>query len=254
MADYRVIACEVFEQEILNGLHLPPEKCIFLAQGLHRTPDLLKTELQKQIDLLDEQGGVDCIYLGYGLCGNGVAGVCSRVSKLVIPDSEDCIPVLHGLSCAGGRQAVDRTMSYYLSAGWIAYGSDAWKEYQRCLAIFDHETAYWCTKEMIKHYRKFTLIDTGIPSYPEDQAYTRRISEFFSMEYGEVKGSLDWLESLFHGEAAYNVMVEPGTPLEVKMFTVGNSAARDRELPEAAETRGGGLEDEGVSRKIYSAK
>lgn len=238
MADYRVIACEVFEQEILNGLHLSPKKCIFLPQGLHRTPDLLKTELQKQIDLLDGQGGVDCIYLGYGLCGNGVAGVRSRRSKLAIPDSEDCIPVLHGLRCARGRQPVERTMSYYLSAGWIAYGSDGWKEYQRCLDLFDQETAYWCTKEMIKHYRKFTLIDTGMSTYPEDQAYTRKISGFFSMEYDEVKGSLDWLESLLKGETAFNVLVEPGTALEVKMFTVGNSAASDRKPTETLETRG----------------
>ncbi|MDA8228001.1 MAG: DUF1638 domain-containing protein [Desulfitobacterium hafniense] len=220
----RIIACEVFKDELLKGLKLPEEKCIFLPQGLHRTPEVLNQELQKQIALLDLEGKTDCIYLGYGLCGNGLAGICSRRSRLVVPNSEDCIPVLHGLKYAVESEKINRTSSYYLSSGWIAYGSDAWKEYQRCLEIFDHETSYWCTKEMIKNYQRFTLINNGMPSYPRDLEYTRKMTEFYGMEYEEVQGSLDWLHSLFREEknSLFHVVVEPGESLQAKMFACVN--------------------------------
>lgn len=168
MQEKNIIACEVFKEELLRGLKVPQENCVFLPQGLHRTPDLLNKELQMQIDLLDEEGKTEHIYIGYGSCGNGVVGVRFRRSRLVIPNSEDCIPILRGLNYAGNGRKINRTTSYYLSPGWITYGSDAWKEYQRCLEIFDQETAYWCTKEMIKNYRDFTLIDNGMPSYQDD--------------------------------------------------------------------------------------
>lgn len=196
MQNGKVIACEVFKEEFLLGLQIPPENCIFLPQELHRTPDLLKVKLQEQIDLLDQQGDLDCIYLGYGLCGNGVTGVKSSHSKIVIPNSEDCICVLLGLRHFGKCQ-INRTISYFLSTGWIAFGSDGWKEYQRCLGLFDHETAYWCIKEMIKHYEKFILINNGMESYHRDRVYAQKVSEFFNLGYEEVEGSVDWLASLF---------------------------------------------------------
>ncbi len=227
MADYRVIACEVFKEELLLGLSVPAEKCLFLPQGLHRTPDQLGVELQKAIDQLDEEGGIDRIYLGYGLCGNGVAGVKSCRSRLVIPDSEDCIPVLHGLPGVGQGRAIDRITSYYLSHGWIAYGKDGWKEYERCLTIFDQETAYWCVKEMLKHYKRFTLIDTGMLSHAEDQAYTHKVSTFFGLEDGETQGSLDWLESLLREDPAFNLTVLPGVALETRLFAVNRESGGD---------------------------
>lgn len=181
----KIIACEVFKEEILRGLKIPSENCIFLPQELHRTPELLKNELQKQIDLLDQQGDLDCIYLGYGLCGNGVVGVKSSRSEIVIPNSMDCISILMGIQYSSNCK-VDRTTSYFFSSGWIAFGSDAWKEYQRCLELFDHETSYWCTKEMIKYYETLILINNGMDSYQEDKVFVQMVSEFFSLNYKEV--------------------------------------------------------------------
>lgn len=221
MQKEKVIACEVFKEEFLRGLKIPQEKCIFLPQELHRTPDQLKEELQKQIDLLDQQGDLDCIYLGYGLCGNGVAGVKSKKSKIVIPNSEDCIAVLLGLRHSSKCQ-INRTSSYFFSSGWIAFGSDGWKEYGRCLDIFDHETAFWCTKEMIKHYEKFILINNGMESYHEDKAYVQMVSKFFSLHYEEVEGSVDWLASMFEDvELDSKIIVEPGISIQSTMFTCG---------------------------------
>lgn len=221
MQKERIIACEVFKEELLKGLKIPRDNCIFLPQELHRTPELLKHELQKQIDLLDDQGDLDCIYLGYGLCGNGVAGIKSARSKIVIPNSEDCIAVLLGLPHSS-QCKIKRTTSYFLSSGWIAFGSDGWKEYQRCLELFGHETAYWCTKEMIKYYETFILINNGMASYQEDKIYVQKVSEFFGLNYQEVEGSMDWLTSMFEDKQSnYKITVEPGIPIQSNMFTCG---------------------------------
>ncbi|HBV86132.1 MAG TPA: hypothetical protein DEF42_05655 [Desulfosporosinus sp.] len=222
MQKNKIIACEVFKEELLKGLEISLETCIFLPQELHRTPDLLKVELQKQIDLLDQQGDLDCIYLGYGLCGNGVVGLKSSQSKIIIPKSEDCISVLLGLRHAS-KCHVNRTTSYFLSAGWIAYGSDGWKEYQRCLELFDHETAYWCIKEMIKYYETFILINNGMASYLNDQVYVQKMSKFFGLNYEEVEGSLDWLASMFKDvNSDTKILVEPGISIQSNMFTCGD--------------------------------
>lgn len=217
----KIIACEVFKEEFLKGLKMPSENCIFLPQELHRTPELLKNELQKQIDLLDQQGDLDCIYLGYGLCGNGVVGVKSIRSKIIIPNSMDCISVLMGFQCSTNCKVV-RTTSYFFSSGWIAFGSDAWKEYQRCLKLFDHDTSYWCSKEMIKHYETFILINNGMASYFEDKAYVQKISKFFGVSYHEVLGTLDWLASMFEDEdSKFKIIVKPGISIRSNMFTCG---------------------------------
>jgi len=223
MQKQMIIACEVFKEEFLRGLKIPRENCIFLPQVLHRTPELLKLELQKQIDLLDQQGDLDCIYLGYGLCGNGVAGVKSIRSKIVIPNSEDCIGVLLGQRNSS-QCNINKTTSYFLSSGWIAFGSDGWKEYQRCLELFDPETAYWCTKEMIKYYETFVLINNGMASYQEDRVYAQKVSQFFGLNYEEVEGSLDWLTSMFEDEESNSkIMVEPGIPIQSNMFSCGTN-------------------------------
>lgn len=221
MQKEKIIACEVFKEEFLMGLKIPRENCIFLPQELHRTPDLLKDELQKQIDLLDQQGDLDCIYLGYGLCGNGVVGVKSSRSRIVIPNSEDCISVLMGLRHFN-KCLVDKTASYFLSSGWIAFGSDGWKEYQRCLGLFDHDTSYWVTKEMIKHYEKFVLINNGMGSYIEDKVYVEMVSQFFGLQFEEVEGSTDWLASMFEDtELNSQIIVEPGVSIQSTMFSCG---------------------------------
>ena len=42
------------------------------------------------------EGVYDAILLGYGLCGNGLAGVTARHTRLVLPRAHDCIGILMG--------------------------------------------------------------------------------------------------------------------------------------------------------------
>ncbi|MFZ5648279.1 MAG: DUF1638 domain-containing protein [Bacillota bacterium] len=218
--DCAIISCEVFRPELRHLTGEQPDRCYFLPQGLHRHPQVLRRTLQGIIDGLDANGRVDTILLAYGLCGNGLDGIRSKKSRLLVPHCEDCIPVLHGLSSFGDPGRIDKTGTYYLSPGWIRYGSDAYREYRRCLSFLDNEEAFWVTREMIKSYSRFALIDTGLDSLEDDRAYARMVAAFFGLDYLEVRGSLDWLAGLLEkpvSDPRY-VRAGPGEELTGEMF------------------------------------
>ena len=60
--------------------------------------------------------------LGYGLCGNGLAGVEARTKPLVLPRAHDCITLLMGSRQAFDRYFSEHTGVYYRSAGWVERG------------------------------------------------------------------------------------------------------------------------------------
>ena len=75
-----LIACEVLRQELSAAM----EPCghtffpVWMRQGLHDTPDLLRAQVQTEIARLEQaEPPLDAILLGYGLCGGGTAGLCA---------------------------------------------------------------------------------------------------------------------------------------------------------------------------------
>ena len=216
-----IISCEVFRPELQHLMGHNADRCYFLPQGLHRHPLILRSTLQGMIDGLDANGGVDTILLAYGLCGNGLDGIRSKKSRLIVPNCEDCIPILHGLSVFGNPGKIDKTGTYYFSPGWIRYGSDAYKEYSRCLSFLDKDEAFWVTREMIKSYSSFALIDTGLDLMEGDRAYARMVADFFGLDYLEIRGSADWLAGLL--EKPFNhpgfIQTEPGGELAARVFS-----------------------------------
>ncbi len=210
-----VIACQTVEAE-LRPLLPPGTTFVVLEQGLHRTPEKLRVSLQKEIDALE----VDEILLGYGLCGNGVAGLRSSCARLVVPRVDDCISLLLG-SLERYKEEFDREPgTYWFSLGWIDHSQDPYKEYQRCVDKYGEETARWVAHEMMKGYRRTALIDTGVcPADPLRQ-YVRQFAEFFGLSYDETTGTNDLLRELMSQERRDDrfVVVEPGQPITVDMF------------------------------------
>ena len=92
------------------------------AKGLHDFgAKAMRREIQARIDAADA-GPCEAVALGYGLCGNGLAGVEARTKPLVLPRAHDCITLL-----MGSRQTFDyyfgeHTGVYYRSAGWVERG------------------------------------------------------------------------------------------------------------------------------------
>lgn len=118
-----IIACEVFRPELE---HLTKNaKCVpvvtYLKQGLHDTPDLLRKELQENINAIEEEYAPSKIFLAYGFCGRGLYGITSKKACLIIPKVHDCIPVLLGDGPDKELRPEEYSKTYWLSAGWIKY-------------------------------------------------------------------------------------------------------------------------------------
>ncbi|MGO8695791.1 MAG: DUF1638 domain-containing protein [Rectinemataceae bacterium] len=125
-AKYKLISCNVFMREFCSvvsaaGAVVDPE---FLELGLHENPAELRVRLQERIDDISaaparESGGrgYDAILLGYGLCGNGLAGVYARSLPLVLSRAHDCCTIL-----LGSRSAFQESFGSNLSASWSSAG------------------------------------------------------------------------------------------------------------------------------------
>ena len=100
-----IIGCMVFNREIsyLVSQSRHVIRVWWLRQGLHNTPDILRTELQHAIDKVERENErlpenlrYEAIVLAYGLCSNGLIGLRSRTLPLVAPRCDDCISLFLG--------------------------------------------------------------------------------------------------------------------------------------------------------------
>jgi hypothetical protein len=126
VAKYKLISCNVFLREfcaILAGARavIDPE---FLELGLHEDSSELRARLQTRIDAISTAlprgsggRGYDAILLGYGLCGNGLAGITARSLPLVLARAHDCCTIL-----LGSRAAFQEGFGANLSASWSSVG------------------------------------------------------------------------------------------------------------------------------------
>jgi hypothetical protein len=70
---------------------------VLMPQGLHDTPDILCSEVQKELDKTADSTGkpYDAILLGYCLCSNGITGLHSNI-PVVVARGHDCMTLLLG--------------------------------------------------------------------------------------------------------------------------------------------------------------
>ncbi len=134
MARYKLISCNVFQRELCAAIAVSPHVVDpeFLELGLHESSEKLRTRLQNRIDeaasvsekaSAAEGGGYDAILLGYGLCGNGVAGIKAPCIPLVIPRAHDCCTLLLGSRASFLEHFGQSLSASWSSAGYIEHGS-----------------------------------------------------------------------------------------------------------------------------------
>lgn len=121
MSRYKLIACEVISSEIAACLPSTPHQigADYVAKAAHDRPDGMRGLLQDRIDAA-ESGGWDAVLLGYGLCGNGTAGLHARSVPLVIPRAHDCATLFLGSRKRFQELFKDAPSTPYSSAGYAA--------------------------------------------------------------------------------------------------------------------------------------
>ncbi len=132
---FRLISCVVFQRELsiaLGGTRnlVDPE---FLEISLHEQPDILRQTLQGRIDAASEHRSAagrayDAILLGYGLCGNGLAGIEARGVPLVLPRAHDCCTILLGSRSEFLARFGDNLSAPWSSTGYFERGTSGFRE------------------------------------------------------------------------------------------------------------------------------
>lgn len=238
---YAFLGCEVlFREFCLAAAHSPAiVDPIMLPQGLHNTPAELRVRVQQEIDRLENCGPefipydevdtlppprYDAILLGYALCSNGVVGLTSRRTPLVIPRGHDCVTLLLGSKEAYHEYFESHRGIYWYSSGWIERtlqpGRERW-EYTRThyAEKYGEENADYLMEmeqHWFKEYSWATYINWDLPTTEHDRAYTRACAEFLGWNYDEVQGDRQLMYDFLGGawDDDRFLVVPPGACIE----------------------------------------
>jgi hypothetical protein len=195
--------------------------------GLHINPANLKNALQDAIDAAAADGA-ETVILGYGLCSMAVLGLRANGCTLVVPRVDDCISIFLGSGQAYKEQASKEPGTYYLTKGWLEVGDTPFDDYDRLEAKYGARKAEWVIREMIKHYTRLALIDTGrqadLARYRE---LARVLAERWDLRFEEIQGSDALVRQMLFGPWDGDfVVVPPGGTIRYEDFFRGGSTVQ----------------------------
>jgi hypothetical protein len=185
-----VIACRVL-QDMLERL-LPENlgaRVTWMDYGLHRVPVKMTVALQEAIDALEAPG---LVVLGYGLCGNGLAGLRAGPHTLLIPRTDDCIALLLGSHRAYMREFEAQPGTYYLTKGWLEAGSNPLQEYEEYAPKYGAKEAMWLMDQQYQNYRRVALVahtQADLDRYRPQAQAVAQFCQRWGMKYDEILGS-----------------------------------------------------------------
>ncbi len=216
----KVIACDVLNREISAIAATSPHyiDVRYLPQGLHNTPDLLRAEVIKAIAETEEAGfpynhsgketGYDAIILMYGLCSNGLAGVASLRTPLVLPRAHDCITLLLGSKDTYRTLFDGNPGTYWYSPGWLERGWEPSEEKYNVM-LEDYTERYGednaeylmeMEQNWIKEYKQALYI-----AWPEFEGVewgreeTMKAASFLKWAYKELPGDSSLMRRILTG-------------------------------------------------------
>jgi hypothetical protein len=211
-----VLACATVMEEMLPLLP-PGMGHQVLDFGLHVNPQSLRMTLQGAIDATGETA--DVVILGYGLCSTAVVGLRANGCTLVVPRVDDCISIFLGSGEAYRAQHQAEPGTYYLTKGWIEAGDGPFAEHERLAERYGQERAEWLTGQMLKHYTRLALINTGQYDMDRYRAYARETAARFGLRYEEIPGSDALVKKMLSGPLDGDfVVVPPGETVRFEDF------------------------------------
>lgn len=223
----KLISCEVLFREMCDAVaHSPHQIDIeFLSKGLH---DLggkpMSAEIQRVVDLVPA-GVYEAILLGYGLCGNGLAGVTARHTRLVLPRAHDCIALLMGSRQRYQEYFENNPGTYYRSTGWLergkgvqqlAHGPTGFDEsLEALIARYGEDNGRYLYEGMTRYrsqYSKLTFIETGLEAGAKFIAEAASEATDKGWHFERLPGDLTWLRRMVYADWSNTefVIAEPG--------------------------------------------
>jgi len=212
-----VLACTVMEREIRRFENGKVE-FKFFDYGLHRTPENMSKALQMEIDQIPEMN-YDRIVLGYGLCSNGIVGVCARKHPVIVPRIHDCISLFLGSTESYRNHSTEHPGTYYLTPGWIEKGETPLSKFNSYAQSHGEETAKWVLHEEMKNYTRILLINTAVYDMEPYRRIARQNAAFLGISYEEIQGSSALFRSLVRGPWARDfLIIDRGQTIQQEVF------------------------------------
>ncbi|MFW5960404.1 MAG: DUF1638 domain-containing protein [Chitinivibrionales bacterium] len=222
MPEKLIISCKNLKPEMDSAISDSGEtlKSIYLDQDLHRHPENIKGEIERV--LMREEEPFERVILGYGLCSNGVVGLRSEESDIIVPRIHDCIGLYLGSLKRYMENFRERPGTYYLTPGWIELRRDPLTTMEKDYTeLVGREAAEEAMFAELRNYTRLAYIDTGVR---ENSDLLRNKAEqnaaYFNLEYEELKGDLSFLRKLVSGpyERSEFVIAEKGFMVKQSMF------------------------------------
>ena len=122
---FRLISCAVFTRELCAAVAtsnrvVDPE---FLELAAHADSNKLRDLVQASIDKAEGKG-YSAVLLGYGLCGNGLAGIRARSIPLVLPRAHDCCTIFLGSTDGFVQEFGESLSAPWSSCGYVERSAD----------------------------------------------------------------------------------------------------------------------------------
>lgn len=228
------VCCEVMRPEIEHVLEKTGKKLniTFFEQGLHDTPDVLRSKLQEKVAELEQQNESEII-LGYGLCGRGLNGLTSKQATLTVPSIHDCIPLLLGHSQQEAGALSLEGSTYWLSAGWLRYSQVKFvneriqrqKEYEELYGLDNALFLIEQERSRLQHYTNACLIEwKGMKNLDSIYADAKYVAEDAKLPLRTIEGRDEFLQALLAGGKDERFLkIRPGQTIDIDCN--GNVAA-----------------------------
>ncbi len=216
-----IIACKTIEDELRHAMaHTGTDwPVVWLEQGLHNVPDMLRSALQTALNDV----GAQRVLLAMGFCGNAIRGVEVPVAELIIPRVDDCISLL--LGSVQRRLEVSREhAAYFFTEGWLRGERNIWVEHLHMLEEYGEELTEELEKDMFGHYKTLGLLDCGIKPMDELIQGTKMIADGLHLTQQVIPATTRYLADLLTG---------PWTPERFLIMRAGEAITEDKlTLPE----------------------
>ena len=231
MKRYLCIACEVLARPLYLAAATAANviDIQLLQRGLHNQPRDLKSALQEQIEQAEGRG-YSAVLLGYGLCGNGTAGLRAGSIPLVIPRVHDCIGLLLGGPERYQVQYDQAPGTYWYTQDFMerfdgaskfsSMGStsddEMQKQYAEFVTKYGRENADYLMEVMSSwqsHYERAAFIDLGLMDVSGFEQETHQVADQRGWRFEKLSGDLVLFRGLFNGDwengPAENFLVVP---------------------------------------------